>query len=158
MEAYRQAEMIAKAETRDKHYRDDVVGAARLAVASGATDPQDIRRAIRRAIGKEVTYTYRNVSISVDVASTDKGEYVALWEALKALPPRQYRAVVLVYWVGLSEEEAAAEMGIVRTTVEYLIGRAEENIKKILGTPVNSRPPERISKRGENPWIRVAAQ
>lgn len=58
-----------------------------------------------------------------------------LWEVLKALPVRQYQAVVLIFWAGLTEAAAAVEMGVNQSTVSRVIKEA----KKTIGSCINSK-------------------
>ena len=52
-----------------------------------------------------------------------------LWEAMKALPPRQFRAVFLTYWNGMSDEAVGAEMGVSRQAVDALLEKAKINLR-----------------------------
>jgi RNA polymerase sigma factor (sigma-70 family) len=56
-----------------------------------------------------------------------------LWEAMKALPEREYRAVTLFYWGGMTQEEIAVEIGIDQQSVSRILKSA----LKILHTCVN---------------------
>jgi RNA polymerase sigma factor (sigma-70 family) len=62
------------------------------------------------------------------------GTNAALWEAMKALPARQYTAIHLQGWMGCSCEEIAERMGITPRSVEGLLSRARKFIKEFLGT------------------------
>ena len=57
---------------------------------------------------------------------------VDLLDSLSALPPRQYRAVVLTYWGGMSYAEVGKSMGIKPRTVKYLLTEAKKNIANTL--------------------------
>jgi RNA polymerase sigma factor (sigma-70 family) len=51
-------------------------------------------------------------------------EYRHLLRAIQALPPRQREALVLRYYIDLSEEETARSMGVRRGTVKSATSRA----------------------------------
>ena len=54
------------------------------------------------------------------------------WEAVRLLPPRQRTAVVLRFIADLTEEQAAAAMGISRTTVSRTLGSALRTLGRLL--------------------------
>lgn len=60
-------------------------------------------------------------------------EHYDVWEAMKALPPRQYRAIVLTFWNGMSDEGVAIEMGISSQAVDSLLRKAKINLKQGVG-------------------------
>jgi RNA polymerase sigma factor (sigma-70 family) len=53
-----------------------------------------------------------------------------LWDAMKELPERQYRAVTLTYWADMTDAEVAAEMGITHQAVHLLLTKAKINIRE----------------------------
>lgn len=57
-----------------------------------------------------------------------------LWAAVRALPERQRRAVVLRYLGDLPEAEIAAAMGIARGTVSSTLADAHRNLGAALGS------------------------
>jgi RNA polymerase sigma-70 factor (sigma-E family) len=59
-------------------------------------------------------------------------ERSALFEALQALPPMQRRVVVLRYWLGLSVEETARELGISEGTVKSHAARGRASLQRVL--------------------------
>jgi RNA polymerase sigma-70 factor (sigma-E family) len=59
-------------------------------------------------------------------------ERSALFEALQALPPMQRRVVVLRYWLGLSVEETAHELGIGEGTVKSHAARGRASLQRVL--------------------------
>jgi RNA polymerase sigma-70 factor (sigma-E family) len=61
---------------------------------------------------------------SAEAAALVGEEYRYLLLAIRALPPRQREAVVLRYYLDLSEEETARSMGIRRGTVKSATSRA----------------------------------
>jgi RNA polymerase sigma-70 factor (sigma-E family) len=54
--------------------------------------------------------------------------------ALRALPLRQREALVLIYYGGLTESQAASAMGISPGAVKSHLGRAVEALRAVLGT------------------------
>ena len=66
---------------------------------------------------------------AADPAAT-VGERSALLKALGALPPRQRAVVVLRYWLGLSETEAAAELNCSVGTVKSQASRALATLRQ----------------------------
>ena len=61
---------------------------------------------------------------SAEAAALVSEEYRHLLLAIRALPPRQREALVLRYYLDLSEEETARSMGIGRGTVKSATSRA----------------------------------
>ena len=55
-----------------------------------------------------------------------------LWQAVRALPPQQRDAVLLVYGEDLSHGEAAAMMGCSEKTVSWHLHEAKKRLKVIL--------------------------
>ena len=59
-----------------------------------------------------------------------------LWEAMKSLPARQYQAITLTYWAGMSDEAVAVEMGISSQAVDALLKKAQRNIAAGVGIAI----------------------
>ena len=55
-----------------------------------------------------------------------------LWEAMKALPAREYQAITLIYWGGKTQADVAVEMGVSRPRVAQIIASAEKKIQNAL--------------------------
>jgi RNA polymerase sigma factor (sigma-70 family) len=55
-----------------------------------------------------------------------------LWEAMKALPARQYQAVTLVYWGGKTLAEIGMEMGVSLQRVGQIIQTAKRNLRSAI--------------------------
>jgi RNA polymerase sigma factor (sigma-70 family) len=133
------ARRIAKSKTRGRNYRDDVIGDALLAVARGVTDRADLENAVRRSVRREWAHETPLVPLTEELEkqiartrTAPESAHLPLWEAIKTLPPRQYQAVVLTFWGGLAQEEAAREMGITHKAVDFLLDRAVINLRNIL--------------------------
>ena len=60
-----------------------------------------------------------------------------LLSALRQLPAMQRRTVVLRYWLGLSVEETAAELGIRQGTVKSHAARGRAALRAVLGEQVS---------------------
>jgi len=68
-----------------------------------------------------------------------------LWEAMKALPARQYQAITLAYWGGETQAEIAVELGVDQATVS----RTLEAAKKSLHACINGNPHTVTNTRGK---------
>jgi DNA-directed RNA polymerase specialized sigma24 family protein len=75
-----------------------------------------------------------------------------LWEAMKALPEREYRAVMLFYWGNMTQAQIAAEIGVDQKT----ISRDLESAKKLIRECLNGNPHTTTSMRGKE--IRLSAR
>lgn len=69
------------------------------------------------------------------------GPDLNLWEAVKALPPREYRAVTLHFWANRTYAEIGDELGISAPRVSQIISAA----KKILRVALNKRNSQAIT-------------
>jgi RNA polymerase sigma-70 factor (ECF subfamily) len=54
-----------------------------------------------------------------------------VWAMLQALPPRQRAAIVLRYYLGLSEKEMAEELDSPAGTVKWLLSAARKNLRAL---------------------------
>jgi len=136
-ESISNAEKIAKAIGKGR-FRKEVVADAHLALveaeAAGMSKDEAeklIRTRCRTALRRQWGYENR-ISSTAPRGGVPTLNHVDLWEALKALPPRQHRAVVLHFWEGLRCSEIAAEMLCSEKAAQNLIGRALATLKNIL--------------------------
>ena len=61
-----------------------------------------------------------------------RADHQALRQALMALPARRREAIVLRYWLGLSEAETAQAMGVSPGTVKSQVSRGLTALGKAL--------------------------
>jgi RNA polymerase sigma factor (sigma-70 family) len=63
---------------------------------------------------------------------SDSGCRPDIYEALKALPPREYRVVMLFYWGGKSQSEIAGELSVSQPRVAQILAAAQKNLRTVL--------------------------
>jgi len=69
---------------------------------------------------------------SVEV-QVEAGEFQRqLWDALQNLSPRQRAVIVQRYYLEMSEKEMAADAGVARGTVKWLLNAARERLRTLL--------------------------
>ena len=61
------------------------------------------------------------------------GDDLILWQALRRLPARQRTAIVLRYYLDLSETEVARQLGVPAGTVKSLVHRGLARLRARLG-------------------------
>ncbi|RZQ62114.1 SigE family RNA polymerase sigma factor [Amycolatopsis suaedae] len=75
---------------------------------------------------------------SQPVSPTDPFEHEPLWQALRALPPRQRAVVVLRYYEGLSEVEIAESLGVSQGTVKSQASKALASLRTKMTVSMDS--------------------
>ena len=73
-----------------------------------------------------------NRSLDVEQNYIDAEEKRELYAAITKLTPRQKELVKLIYFDGMTQEEAAKKLGVAQATVSVTLERAIENLKKII--------------------------
>jgi len=114
----------------DRHLAEDLVQTtlAKLYVAWRRVSRADtvdayVRRMLVNSHIDETRRPWRRERVSRETPDSAvdpalPGEFDELWAALRALPPRQRRVVVLRHYWGLSVEETAADLGVAPGTVK----------------------------------------
>lgn len=91
----------------------------------------------RSRLRRMAAWARRRVDEPLDARARDPGDVVGTREeiaaALAALPSGQRTALVLVEWVGMSDEEAGAALGIAAVSVRVRISRARAFLRSRLG-------------------------
>jgi RNA polymerase sigma factor (sigma-70 family) len=117
-----------------------------------------IRKTERRDRGRvEVRATAEGSDEALDVDALDAAVYGKqklqpanthpdLWEAMKALPPREYQAITLVYWGGKMLSEIGTEMGVSQPRVSQIIASAKKHLEAAL---INRNPHTVTNVRGK---------
>jgi RNA polymerase sigma-70 factor, ECF subfamily len=96
--------------------------------------------------GDSDTSTFADLLPDVGPGPDDQVEQdelrAAVWEALRQLSPEQRAAVVLRYYVGMSDQEMAEELDIAPGTVRWRLHAARKRLRVLLGRsgPVRDRP------------------
>jgi hypothetical protein len=131
---------IAKGMSRERcHDEGEVLGEAFLALVEAGLSglsPEEAEARVRRECRNALRRQWRDENRVSFVAR--KGGIITapdhsdLWEGIKALPPRQYRAIHLHFWEGLEYPEVATEMGCTEKAAQNLGCRALANLQKIL--------------------------
>lgn len=60
------------------------------------------------------------------------GHRIDLWEAMGALPAREYRVLVLSFWGGCTQGEIGADLGISQQMVCKILERAKKNLASVV--------------------------
>ena len=71
-----------------------------------------------------------DASVEAQVESTEFQRQ--LWDAMQKLSPRQRAVIVQRYYLEMSEKEMAAESGIARGTVKWMLNAARERLRALL--------------------------
>jgi len=144
VDPYQLARQLANAKTNGRHYQDDVLGDVLLAVAQGATDPSEIENAVRKSARREWKFAEVHSPLSEAddrqrCGPPERAQF-GVSEEVDRLPTRQRQAVILVFWEGLTEEEAAQEMGCSHQTVHGYLNSAIAKLRKIFSSRTAKRP------------------
>jgi RNA polymerase sigma factor (sigma-70 family) len=122
---YEMARMIARVKSRGRHYREDAISEAYLAVANGAADRSEIENAVRRFVRGEWAledgYTSLEVADSVMREGAPDRARPDVWGALAVLDERQRAVIGLTFWDGLTQAEIAKGLGISQVMVHLIL-------------------------------------
>ena len=104
-----------------------------------------VESARRRAIEGRVALRVVEVVDPADAQEVDRGDLgPVVQEEVRRLPERYRTAVVLCYWEGLTQEQAAAQIGCPLGTVRSRIARARQLLRR------------RLTRRGVAPMAGIA--
>ena len=153
---YEMARKIASQKAGRRYYRDDVISEAYLAVAEGEATERGIENAVRRARRSEwkhargrvhedrggewndedghIPFRLENISGWGPPGAPERAKQ-ELYAALSALTEKQWKAVFLIYWEGLTQRETADAMGVGQTVVRDHLRAAIRAMKKFLTAP-----------------------
>lgn len=71
-----------------------------------------------------------------------------VWEALQRLTPNERAAIVMRYYLGMSEREAAEELDRPLTTVKWWLHSARVRLRSLL-QPLHTAAPDALEDRGQ---------
>ncbi len=94
---------------------------------------REVRTAVLGELRKlRVRHRGRTEMPQDDTRQPDSGRRRNVYPALAALPPRQFRAVMLYFWGGMTQAAISEEMGISVGRVSQLLGAAQKNLRASL--------------------------
>ena len=139
---YEMARLIAGQKSSNRHYREDVISEAYLAVANGATTKRQLENAVRSALRAEWAdeghHTNLQISDSFFREGAPERARPDLWAAMGTLTERQRTVVVLTFWHGLSQDEVSEVVGLNQAQVSRAVDEAIQALKKFLAKSHNS--------------------
>jgi RNA polymerase sigma factor (sigma-70 family) len=139
---YEMARLIASQKAAGRHYREDVISEAYLALADGASTKRQLENAVRSALRAEWADEdhHMNLQISDSVARQGAPERARpdLWKAMADLQPVQRATLILTFWYGLTQDEVAEIFGCSQRNVGMTVDSAIRTLKKKLTGTSNS--------------------
>jgi RNA polymerase sigma-70 factor (sigma-E family) len=109
--------------------KDKALGYVRSSVLNGC------RTALRRGRLASLVAAYQPSAISAEAAVLSSEERREVVLALRRLPERQREVLVLRYYLDLSDEQIAADLGISPSTIRSTRHRALASLERLLGEP-----------------------
>jgi RNA polymerase sigma-70 factor (sigma-E family) len=91
-----------------------------------------LRRTVTNACYSWHRRRKREEAVPVEPPSTSEPEHDEIWDALAQLAPRRRAALVLRYYLDLSEADIAEALGCRRGTVKSLTHRALADLRSVL--------------------------
>src|SRR5579883_2404941 len=91
-----------------------------------------MRRAVTNACFSYHRHRRLEESVAPDPPTSGDAQYDEMWDALAKLAPRRRAALVLRYYLDLSEADIAAALGCRKGTVKSLTHRALADLKDVL--------------------------
>lgn len=91
-----------------------------------------LRRAVTNACYSYHRRRKREAAVPVEAPPDREPEHDEMWDALARLAPRRRAALVLRYYLDLSEADIAATLGCRRGTVKSLTHRALADLRSVL--------------------------
>ncbi len=86
---------------------------------------------VRRKRTRHAVAVFR-VGLPENVRGVDEGRYPDLTEVVMGLPAKQRAGIYLVYWVGMTPTEAAAELGCRPATLRRYLSLARVKLRRFL--------------------------
>ena len=143
----REATRLAYLLTGDRALAEDLVQDAFVRLAGrfiDFRDPDGFTHYLRRTVVNLSNSMYRRrrverayleregASPQRQAPASDIAERDRLWRKLQKLNPKQRSAIVLRFYLDLSEEQTADAMGVPRGTVKSLVSRGLESMRRQL--------------------------
>ena len=91
-----------------------------------------LRRAVTNACYSYHRHRRVEEAVPIDPPTSTDPAHDEMWDALARLAPRRRAALVLRYYLDLSEADIAAALGCRRGTVKSLTHRAIDDLRKVL--------------------------
>lgn len=109
--------------------KDKAIGYVRSSVLNGC------RTALRRSRLQDRIMTYQPAAVSAEAAVLSSEERREVVLALRRLPGRQREVLVLRYYLDLTDEQIASDLGIALSTIRSTRHRALASLERLLTEP-----------------------
>ena len=142
------------------HYieRDELVSVGYLAIISAGVTDEALavtvaRRAMFNLIDHSAVRSSRAESVSTPDGETPYGDEwdaliysrakiapanhsIDVWEAMKALPPKQFTVIMRIFWGNETQAAVAEDMGVSQPMVVKILNAAKKNLRQV----INGKP------------------